>query len=232
MTTRPWFPFYTADYDRDTKDLTIEQHGVYMLLLKSMWDRPDCSFPNDMAFIRRVLPQMHGHTFNRLVPPILERFFYLNEEGHFVNKRLTKERQTSDKLSVKQSQNAKKRWKNNDPPMPSHMPSQSHSHKEEDIPPSGGTTVVDFIPSEDRYAFQQGVIRLKEEDLAKWKLAFTHVSVEAELIALASWAGQQTNWFIAVSSALAKREREAVVAIEQAKTPKKIHWRSGIEGVL
>lgn len=128
MTTRPWFPFYPGDYDRDTRDLDHEQHGVYFLLLMRTWDRETCSLPNDMDFIRRCLPKIHGLTFNRLVPPILERFFHLNEAGQWENKRMKKERRKTEELTKKQRRIAEKRWKNNSGDHATAMPSQSQSH--------------------------------------------------------------------------------------------------------
>jgi hypothetical protein len=58
------------------------------------------------------------------------------------------------------------------------------------------------------YAFESGVIRLSEVDLAKWKRAFGHLDLEAELLSLTEWAAAQPKWFFAVSGALAKRNRE------------------------
>ena len=107
---RPWMPFYVTDYLIDTRDLTTEQHGIYIILLMTAWSRPDGRIPNDHKWMKAVLPSMHGHTFNRLVPPLLERFFELNHDGYWSNKRLTKELQKIDKFTAKQKQNAHKRW--------------------------------------------------------------------------------------------------------------------------
>ena len=68
-----------------------------------------------------------------------------------------------------------------------------------------------------RYAFERKTIKLTLKDLRAWEAAYPHISVAGELHALDEWAGKQDNWFPAVSGALAKREREAVIAIEQAK---------------
>ncbi len=66
-------------------------------------------------------------------------------------------------------------------------------------------------------AFEAGIIRLDAGNLEKWRQAFPNLSLESELIGLAAWAAQQTNWFIAVSGALAKKQREAVLALERIK---------------
>lgn len=107
---RPWMPLYVADYLLDTRDLTTEQHGIYIILLTTAWCRPDGRIPNDLKWIRSHLPAMHGHSFNRLVPPVLIRFFDLDPDGYYSNKRLTKELQNVAKFSEKQKQNADKRW--------------------------------------------------------------------------------------------------------------------------
>ncbi|MCA1403718.1 DUF1376 domain-containing protein [Ensifer sp. IC3342] len=68
------------------------------------------------------------------------------------------------------------------------------------------------------YAFEAKTIRLLARDLANWKKAFPHISVEAELWALDEWAGEKgSRWFTAVSGALAKKERDAVERINAAQ---------------
>src|SRR5215831_9043574 len=67
------------------------------------------------------------------------------------------------------------------------------------------------------YAFESGVIRLNQKDYDQWKRAFTHLDLDAELIALAGWAQRQENWFFAVSAALAKRNREISKQIQLAQ---------------
>ncbi|WP_426238143.1 DUF1376 domain-containing protein [Pararhizobium sp. DWP1-1-3] len=67
-------------------------------------------------------------------------------------------------------------------------------------------------------AFEANSIRLNETDLARWKKAFPHLGLEAELWALDEWAGTKgSKWFVAVSGALAKKEREAVDRASAAK---------------
>jgi uncharacterized protein YdaU (DUF1376 family) len=105
-----WLPLWVDSYRADTLDLTAEQHGVYLLLLMTAWKRHDNALPNDMGWIRGVLPQMHGHTFKRLVPPVLTRFFHLGADDKWRQKRLDIERDKASKRSANGAQNADKRW--------------------------------------------------------------------------------------------------------------------------
>ena len=77
-------------------------------------------------------------------------------------------------------------------------------------------------PAADReIVFETGCIRLSRKQLGQWEAAFSHLDLKAELLSLSEWASRQgENWFHAVSSALAKRNREAKLALEKAKNPK------------
>jgi hypothetical protein len=69
------------------------------------------------------------------------------------------------------------------------------------------------------YFFESGAIRLSKKDFEKWKDAFQHLDLKAELLALTPWAEQQgKQWFFAVSGALAKRNREQKVKLAQSST--------------
>lgn len=111
--SRPWMPLYVSDYLADTLDLRAEESGCYMLLLMVAWRR-DGTLPDDMNWIKRALSScasdMHGNRFNKIVPPLLDRFFYRDESGNFRNKRLEKELEKAGKYSEKQRKNVEKRW--------------------------------------------------------------------------------------------------------------------------
>lgn len=139
MSARPWMPLYVADYLADTLDLSTEETAVYLLLLMIAWRRPDGCLPNDMKFLKRALSScvtdMHGNRFNKVVPKVVDRFFVLGNDGNLHNKRLTKEREKTEKFSETQRENANKRWRgtkdNNDLGDASAMPArakQSQSH--------------------------------------------------------------------------------------------------------
>lgn len=89
-----------------------------------------------------------------------------------------------------------------------------------------------------KYAFDHGIIRLTAKDFSKWEKAFSYLDLRAELMALAQWAAEQgpSNWFFAVSGALAKRNRDQKFRLEQARqggpqlplTPSGKPWPAGI----
>lgn len=115
MAEFPALPLWTDAYMADTLDLSLEEHGLYLLMLMLAWRRPDCALPNDMPWLKRSLSAccaggVHGHTFNARVPKILERFFRLQDDGKWHQKRLDKERLYLRKRSDLGRQNAVKRW--------------------------------------------------------------------------------------------------------------------------
>ena len=165
MSKKPWFPLYVGDYLTATHDLTVEQHGCYLLLLMRAWQRHDNALPNDMAWMRSALPRMHGHAFNRLVPPLLARFFTLGADDKWRNKRLDDERQRADKLSAKQKQNIGKRWsktkENNELADTVVIPSQLQLHKEEKIGNFGKLKQEKQWPTHGVVSKRRGTIWLK-----------------------------------------------------------------------
>jgi hypothetical protein len=72
---------------------------------------------------------------------------------------------------------------------------------------------ADAVPS--KYVFEAGIIRLTQKSFDQWKLAFRHLDLEAELISLQKWAGDQGgNWFHAVAAALNKKNGKIKAAKE------------------
>jgi len=141
---RPWMPLYVADFQMDTLGLDAAEIGVYMTLLCIAWRHGTGSVTGDMDELKNLLQRLisgfHGHSFNRIVPKLLEEFFEFLD-GAWYQKRVVNELQMADKRSAKQSQNANKRWseykKNkeleNAAAMPSQSQSQSHIEKKEYI---------------------------------------------------------------------------------------------------
>lgn len=98
--------------------------------------------------------------------------------------------------------------------------------RREETAPNGASSRV--------YFFDQPPIRLSEKDYRKWESAFPRLDLAAELTALAGWAGDQRDWFHAVSGALAKRNRQQKQISENAArgvtvlTPSGNPWPEGI----
>ena len=77
------------DYIADTLDLSLEEHGIYFLLLALCARQPTLSFPDDRTLIRRSLPALRSCKFKAATEKILERFFVL-KDGRYSNEALSK----------------------------------------------------------------------------------------------------------------------------------------------
>jgi uncharacterized protein YdaU (DUF1376 family) len=107
MAQFPALPLWTDSYLADTRHLTAQEHGAYLLLLMTAWRTRDCSLPNDdkkLARFASVSPRI----WKKIKPNVLEFFDLKNEV--FVQKRLTKERRYVAEKSNKQAQKANARW--------------------------------------------------------------------------------------------------------------------------
>jgi uncharacterized protein YdaU (DUF1376 family) len=100
-----FMPFFVADYLRDTGDLSLEEHGAYVLLLIHMWGRG--RLPADHARLARVVG-VDVATFGRLWPG-LSRFFEPDEEvGFITQKRLAFELEEARRRKKAASDSGKK----------------------------------------------------------------------------------------------------------------------------
>lgn len=111
-------------------------------------------------------------------------------------------------------------------PVTAKRPETDNRKQKEDNAPSGAPP---------KFAFESGCIRLNAKNLSQWKSAYVNLDVEAELLGLTKWAGEQgNNWFCAVSGALAKRNREVGIRKSAAQrgvplTPQGNPWPEGIQ---
>lgn len=90
----PYFNFYPRDFEADTSHLTLEEDGAYNRLLRLCWMCPDCSMPDDNAWIIRRM-RVDAETFERVVKPVLDEFF-VRSKGRVSNARLSKEYASSE----------------------------------------------------------------------------------------------------------------------------------------
>jgi uncharacterized protein YdaU (DUF1376 family) len=49
----PYMPFFIGDYLKDTRHLTLEQHGAYLLLIFEYWSKG--GLPDDDAQLARIV---------------------------------------------------------------------------------------------------------------------------------------------------------------------------------
>ena len=193
MSARPWMPLYVADYLLDTTDLGYDEHGCYLLLLMLAWRSGNGSITGDMKELKIVLQRLaanlHGLTFNRIIPKLLDRYFERREDGRFYQKRVEKELRKAEEISEKQSRNAKERWargkENKDladaTAMPSQSQSQSQSQSKEDIERAsslrseakkGSRLSENWVPSADNldFALKEGLSAAEvEREAAKFR---------------------------------------------------------------
>jgi uncharacterized protein YdaU (DUF1376 family) len=98
----PWMPFFIGDYLRDTRSLTLEEHGAYMLLIMEYWSNG--GLPKNDEKIAQILG-ISRTKFKRISPNI-KRFFSENWE----HKRIDEELQKAKERSEKARNSINKRW--------------------------------------------------------------------------------------------------------------------------
>lgn len=114
MAQFPALPIWTDAFIADTLDLTVEEIGLYFLMLMLAWRRSDCALPDDMAWLKKSLHnRIHGHSFNTMVPKILKRF-WVQTDAKWVQKRLQKEFKYASNRSQIGRKAALERWNNKD----------------------------------------------------------------------------------------------------------------------
>lgn len=95
MSEAPYMQLYVGDYLGDTRHLTTEQHGAYLLLLMAMWTS-DGILPNDEAKLARMAG-LSVAKWRKIGPDVLE--FFTVEGATVTQKRLKKEREKWEKKS-------------------------------------------------------------------------------------------------------------------------------------
>lgn len=99
----PYMQLYVADYLGDTRHLTTEQHGAYLLLLMTMW-RSDGVLSDDPAKLARIAGLTVAR-WNKISADVLA--FFTPCDGGFTQGRLVAELTIADEKSEKRSQAGK-----------------------------------------------------------------------------------------------------------------------------
>lgn len=114
MANYPSLPLFTDAYLGDTRHLTTLQHGAYLLMLIVAWRSPDCSLPNDDAYLARITG-LDKRTWNANKDTLLA-FWKLGPEQKWEQGRLKDERNFVEQLRNKNVANANTRWLKNKKP--------------------------------------------------------------------------------------------------------------------
>ncbi len=96
----PFMQLYVADYLGDTRHLTTEQHGAYLLLLMTMW-RADGRLPNDDRKLARIASCTPSR-WAKIRDEVME--FFVIEGDEITNHRLTSELKKASEKSIKRAE--------------------------------------------------------------------------------------------------------------------------------
>lgn len=103
-----YMPFYTGDYYRDTRHLSMLQHGAYRQLLDHCWDQKG-PLPLDMPRCFRICGAVSKEE-QEAVLGIIGEFFVRMDDGHY-NRRMQQEIERAAMVSGARSDAAHTRWK-------------------------------------------------------------------------------------------------------------------------
>lgn len=110
MAEFPALPIWTDAYLADTRHISTEQHGAYLLLLMEAWRRPSCSLPDDDDMLARLSGlSAERWAFNR--EAVMAFWKFDGRKKEWTQSRLTKEREYVRQKSRSQSHKAASRWK-------------------------------------------------------------------------------------------------------------------------
>lgn len=95
-----WMPIVWSDYDKDTSRLSLEQHGVYLMLIKEYWNNGG-AIENDLTGIYRSLGALN-ESEQKNIQFILEKYFKL-KENFYTHSRIDEElRKAKDNKKIQQ----------------------------------------------------------------------------------------------------------------------------------
>lgn len=96
----PFMQLYVGDYIRDTRHLTAEQHGAYLLLLMAAWNAGG-RLPNNPKKLARLAASTPSR-WAKIAADVLE--FFDVEGDHITNRRLTVELKKAQEKSIIRAQ--------------------------------------------------------------------------------------------------------------------------------
>ena len=131
MSSTPWMPFYPADYLADTRRLTTEQHGAYLLLLMDSWSSG--ALPDDDSVLARVAG-LDAESWARARQALAGYFEIAN--GKWTHARIEREREHAQAYAQASSSRGKKaataRWSKKKPEESTEKPAESVDNSQKD----------------------------------------------------------------------------------------------------
>jgi uncharacterized protein YdaU (DUF1376 family) len=100
-------PLFPDAYLRDNFRMSLEQHGLFFMLMMEAWNTDDCSLPDS----DKALAEIAGISvakFRKIAPQVLEK--WTREGGRIFQKRLVKEWNYVREKSGKRKAAADARW--------------------------------------------------------------------------------------------------------------------------
>lgn len=228
----PRMSWHIGDYKRDTGHLRAAGHGAYFLLTMHYWATG--GLPNDDRQLAAIACMSDREW--KSIRPTIEAFFQPGWRHKRIDKELAEANAKYERraLAGQKGGNAKALLKQTAGIATSNavamtkQPITDNPNLEE-----RKEDTANAVPSS-KYAFEAGIIRLTTKDFQQWKENFSYLDLGAELLARRQWAEEQgpSKWFFAMSGALAKKNREEKLRLEQLKQPQPAYkWASGMEGI-
>lgn len=103
-----FYQHYLGDYARDTKGLSVMEHGAYRLLLDHNY-ATEQPVPNDVAELYRIAGAMTPAE-RKAVDKVADKFFPVNGDGKRHNRRAEEEIARAKEKSAKAKGSAEARW--------------------------------------------------------------------------------------------------------------------------
>lgn len=110
MAQFPALPLFTDSYLADCSHLSDKEHGRYLLLLMHLWRAPSQRLPNDDAWLARKFNRTVERIQTEIRPLIVE---FCRTDGNWIwQPRLCDEFTFVQDRRTKNSDSAKRRWRN------------------------------------------------------------------------------------------------------------------------
>ncbi len=100
-------PLFPDAYIRDNYRLSLEQHGLFLLLMMEAWNHPNCCLPDDDTMLAQIA-QVPIARFRKIAPAVLAK--WTREDGVIFQKRLRKEWLYVQEKSAKARAAINERW--------------------------------------------------------------------------------------------------------------------------